>query len=255
MTNDPRPVPDGAYTAGTVRDLQGLTVDSWKEKIARETLGPFFEARESGLQGWVKEIGKALAGNPAPGFEPIRDAQLDLNNRVDLLDEVRGYCAAYQSLNINAAWSFGDSRRRDLPFDKQIGPAKGAHVDAEKGGIVFESPGLWDVFALIHARKTGFPSGTGESDAVSMFVRLHKPNGTISSESVIDEYVSASSGSVVAPLSFVVPEAGYYVTVGCWTSRWRWWDGGTRYTRLVVKKIDSGVENQGTNTVPDETEG
>lgn len=255
MTNPLQPVPEGAHTADMVRDLQGMTVESWKEKVAREALGPFHRARESGFQNWIKEIGNALAGNPAPGFEPIRDGQLDLNARVDLLDEVRGYCAAYQSLNINAAWSYGDNRRRDLPFDKQIGPAKGAHVDKEKGGIVFEAPGLWDVFAIIHARSTGFTSGIGESDAVAMYVRIHKPDGTISSETVIDEYTSSSSGSVVAPLSFIIPEPGYYVTIGCWTSRWRWWDGGTRFTRLIVKKIDSGVDNPGAETVPDETQG
>lgn len=253
MSNPLQPIPEGAYTAATVGSLQGQTVETWKEKIRREVLGPFEATRGNVFENWIESIGRALAGDVTPGFEPIRDGQLALANRVDLLDGVRGYCSAYQSLNINSAWSLGDNRRRDLPFDAPYGPAKGAHVDAAKGGIVFDETGLWTVHCLIHTRSTAATPGPGETDASAMYVRIHQPDGTIASETVVDAYTSNSTDSITATLPFVIPEPGYYVTIGCWSSRWRWWDGGTRYTRLSVVMNDNRTINPGAPTVPDET--
>lgn len=255
MSNPLQPIPEGAYTAATVGSLQGQTVETWKEKTRREVLGPFKAARGNVFENWIESIGRALAGDVTPGFEPIYDGQLALANRVDLLDGVRGYCSAYQSLNINAAWSFGDNRRRDLPFDAPYGPAKGAHVDAAKKGIVFDETGLWTVHCLIHARDTAYTSGPGESDAAAMFVRIHKPDGTLDTEAVVDAHTNKSVDSITATLPFLIPEPGYYVTIGCWTSRWRWWDGGTRYTRLSVVMNDNRTINPGAETVPDENQG
>ena len=253
MSNPLQPIPEGAHTAATVGSLQGQTVETWKEKTRREVLGPFEAARGNVFENWIDSIGRALAGDATPGFEPIRDGQLALRERLDLLDGVRGYCAAYQTRNIQSHGSFGDNRRRDLPFSAPYGPSRGAHVDAAKGGIVFDEAGLWTVHVLIHARKTGaLAGGFGEPDAVAMYIRIHRPDGAIDTETVVDAYSRDEVTSVPATLPFVIPEPGYYVTIGCWTSRWRWWDGGTRYTRLAAVMNDNRPVNPGEETVPDE---
>lgn len=258
MTSPDKRVPNGAYVASTVGQAQSVTMDAYKRKTAAETAASMLGARQQLSGAWlpniIQEIGQAMSGTPSEGYEPIRDGQLDLVGRLDLLDGVRGYCSAYQSLNINTALSLGNSRRRELPFGSPYGPAKLAHVDATKGGIVFEEAGLWTVHCLIHARQTAFAAGGfGEPDASAMFVRIHKPDGTIDSETVVDAHTSNSTDSITATLPFVIPEPDYYVTIGCWSSRWRWWDGGTRYTRLSVVMSDNRPTNPGAETVPDET--
>ena len=62
---------------------------------------------------------------------------------------------------------------------------------------------------------------------------------------------SAVSPTVSVPVT--VDQPGYYVTVEAYLSRWRWWDGGTRYSALAVVKHDNRVINPGADTVPDES--
>lgn len=252
-----KPVPPGASDISAVPDLQNWTVERYKRHIGapiRQAYGNAHDAIvDAVISNVVDGIYNAFIGNPSEEFQPVYDGQLELVNRLDLLDGVRGYCSAYQSLNINAALSLGNNRRRDLPFGSPYGPSRGAHVDAAKGGIVFDEPGLWTVHCMIHARKTDFVAGGfGEPDAAAMYVRIHQPNGVIDTETIVDAYSYNSSDSITATLPFVIPEPGYYVTIGCWTSRWRWWDGGTRYTRLSVVKSDNRAIEPGAPTVPDE---
>lgn len=253
MTSPDRYAPDGSYNADTIRQLQNAAMEAYKEQTKAQVFGPFVESRNHLFKDFIENIANALGGNAAPAFQPIADGQLALRERLDLLDGVRGYCAAYQTRNINAAWSYGDNRRRDLPFAAPYGPSKGAHVDAAKGGIVFDEAGLWTVHVMIHARSTGYAAGGfGEPDAVAMYIRIHRPDGSIDTETVVDAYSRDEVTSVPATLPFVIPEPGYYVTIGCWTSRWRWWDGGTRYTRLAAVMNDNRTVNPGEETVPDE---
>ena len=253
-----KPVPPGASDIVDVPDLQNWTVQRYKQHIGYPIRQSFGNARDaivnSVISRVVDGIYNAFTGNPSEEFQPVYDGQLELVNRLDLLDGVRGYCSAHQSLNIDASLSLGASKRRDLPFGSPYGPSRGAHVDAAKGGIVFDEAGLWTVHCMIHARQTGFtPGGGGEPDATAMYIRIHRPNGVIDTETIVDAYSNNSPDSITATLPFVIPTPGYYVTIACWTSRWRWWDGGTRFTRLSVVKNDNRVIDPGAPTVPDET--
>lgn len=213
-------------------------------------------------------IGAAIAGVFDPNglfgavgdaMEPIRDAQLDLTHRTDLLEGVQGFAHAYMGANINAEWNLGDNWRT-LPFDRQLGPSVGATVQPN-GRIRLESEGLWVVFAKVHARATAW----GGSNDVTLRVRIYAPDGSIHSDSYTRGASARYTGiihinekgpvSLVTTVPVVVPEPGHWVRVDAWTDAWRWWDGGTRLSSLSVLKQSSEVEHFGEETVPDESEG
>ena len=75
-------------------------------------------ARSNFVTNIISGIGQALMGGIggifqpiSDGMKPIRDAQLDLQNRTDLLEGVQGYAHAYMTRNVNAQWSFGSNWR------------------------------------------------------------------------------------------------------------------------------------------------
>lgn len=220
---------------------------------AEETARKLAEAFLNGgavFENIVGLIGDALAGLFAgkPGsLGEISDGQLALKNNLALLSGVRGFCAAYQVQNLNAEWNLVNNQRVH-PFTEQLGPAKGAYVNPAVPGITFESKGLWWVHATIRARQTSF---TG-SDEVSMFVDVLRPDGSVYSPLIVDGRPGPGFSSITATFPVVVPGPGYSVRVKSWTGRWRWWDGGTRYTRLAVLKVDNNTEGVGVDIVPDE---
>lgn len=197
-------------------------------------------------------IGKAIAGKfigQAGPLGQISDGQQALTGHVEILDGTRGYCAAYQAENINIAWNNANNVR-DLPFTGELGVSKGAHIDKAKAGIVFEEQGLWLVFATARGRKTGF---TGD-DTISLFVDVMRPDGTIYSPMIFESRPGTDNASVGGAIAVEIPAPGYYVRVRCWSGRWRWWDGGSKFTRLIVVKQDARLTNAGESTVPDEPE-
>lgn len=197
-------------------------------------------------------IGDALAGvfaGEGGSLGEISDGQLALINEVGLLSGVRGFCAAYQDKNLNAAWNLIDNKRVH-PFVEQLGPSKGAHIDPDVPGITFESKGLWWIHATIRARQTVFDG----SDEASMFVDVLRPDGSVYSPLIVDARPGPGFASITATVPVVIPGPGYAVRVKSWTGKWRWWDGGTRYTRLAVLKVDNNTDDAGKTTVPDETD-
>lgn len=195
-------------------------------------------------------IGDALAGvfaGEGGSLGEISDGQLALINQVGLLSGVRGFCAAYQDRNLNAEWNLVNNKRVH-PFVEQLGPSKGAHVDPDVPGITFDSPGLWWIHSTIRARQTGF----GGTDEASMFVDILRPDGSVFSPLIVDGRPGPGFSSITATFPVVVPGPGYSVRVMSWTGRWRWWDGGTRYTRLSALKVDDNTDDAGRDTVPDE---
>lgn len=168
------------------------------------------------------------------------------NSRINLIPQ--GYCSAYQTQNINAAW--GLSTLRKLPFKGRVGPAQGAHIDTSGGHVVFDEAGTWTVHALINCRGTGYP---GNND-VRMYVSVRLPDGTIKHEKEVMVSANTNPASLTISQPFVIEEPGWYVGIWADTGRWRWWLGGTRYSGLTVIKAHQGHINPGDETVPDETE-
>lgn len=195
--------------------------------------------------------------------------QAQMNGRLDLLDGVRGYCAAYQSLNITTGKMEATDplgwfpkfypEERILPFDAQIGPAKGAKVGAD--GIEFEASGLWTVHVLCRREN---PNDKNPSSTVTL--RCVAPNGDLFAESeyVLQRYLVDSSAdanvrpypeavSVSMTVPIVIPAPGYKIAVFVKDSTSsQWWTGGTKYSSLAVVKHDNRVENTGAGTVPNE---
>ena len=184
-------------------------------------------------------------------------SEQDLKHRTDLLEGVQGYAHAYMTKNINAQWNLGNNWRM-MPFNGQVGPSVGASVRSD-GRVEMGSPGLWMIYAKLHARSTNYTGGGG----ISLRLRVYRPSGALYHESyvrgttLVDLGVvttTVGSGSLVSVVPVVVDEPGCYVQVDAWTAAWRWWDGGTQLSSLSGVKQSSNVDNKGSQTVPEETE-
>lgn len=248
--------PEGAYTPESLPSMQSLTEEKIRARL-RKPVDDAMGKMAAGLRdGLVQGIADALRGVVrAPLFQDVADAfedgQAALVGRLDLLDGVRGYCQAYMSRNVNGEW--GTDNTRMLPFDAPLGPSKGAHVDATRGGIVMDEAGLWTISLLCTARQTSYTSSWLDTDSVRVTLRVHRPNGSLYSQKTLQYLAGKSAVTPTVSVPVTVDQPGYYVTVEAYSSRWRWWDGGTRYSALSVVKHDDRVINPGADTVPDET--
>lgn len=248
--------PEGAYTPESLPAMQSLTEEKIRARL-RKPVDDAMAKMASGLRdGLVQGFADALRGVVrAPLFQDVADAfedgQAALVGRLDLLDGVRGYCQAYMSRNVNGEW--GANNTRMLPFDAPLGPSKGAHVDAAKGGIVMDEAGLWTISLLCTARQTSYTSSWLDTDSVRVTLRVHRPDGSVYSQKLLQFLAGKSAVSPTVSVPVTVDQPGFYITVEAYSSRWRWWDGGTRYSALAVVKHDNRVINPGADTVPDES--
>lgn len=173
-----------------------------------------------------------------------------LLGRVDLLEDVQGYCAAYQSVNVSAEWDFFD-KWRWLPYDEQLGPAKNMHVDPYEGEIVCHTPGMFTVYAKAHARGTN----KGGNDYVYLDIVIFRPDDSVYDWTRVEKHVPLQHDQTVnVAWPFVVDFPGARVAVETYSDNFRWWDGGTIYSTLHVIQHSTEAVNPGQETVPDETE-
>ena len=248
--------PEGAYTPGSLPSMQSLTEEKIRARLRQpvdDVMGQMAEGLRDGLLAGVADALRGVVR--APLFQGVADAfedgQAALQDRLDLLDGVRGYCQAYMSRNVNGEWGVNNTRM--LPFDAPLGPSRGAHVDASKGGIVMDEPGLWTVSMLVTGRSTSYTASWLDTDSVRATVRVHRPDGSVFSQKTLQYLAGKSAVALTVSVPVVVDTPGFYITVEAWSSRWRWWDGGTRYSALAVVKHDDRVINPGADTVPDES--
>ncbi|WP_151530522.1 MULTISPECIES: hypothetical protein [Corynebacterium] len=250
--------PEGFIGVSGLHAMQQMTEDDVRRRLRLPIEGAVGDARSKFLEGLRVSVFAPLAaifrGERPSGFGDVADAFQDgqeaLRNRIDLLDGVRGYCQAYMSKNVNGAW--GVDNTRQLPFDVPLGPSRGAHVDAEKGGIVIEEQGLWTISVMATARWTAYTSSWLDTDTVRLTMRVHRPNGSVYSEKELQYLAGKSAVTPTLSVPVVIDKPGYYVTVEAYSSRWRWWDGGTRFSSLAVVKHDHRAINAGSETVKDE---
>lgn len=252
MTSPPHEptVPDGTLTPQTLTRLHNAEQDLYAK--LRGQMAPDVDRVSSIFRnGLLAGIADAIRGVVRPGFETVeqafRDGQMELINRLDLLDGLRGYCSTYMTTNVNLAWGVNNSRI--MPFKAPVGPHKGARPETSQGGIVLEEAGAWLIGAKTTARGTGF---TGQNE-VNQNIVIYRPDGTVYSENVAIAQPGTQPETIVDTCTVVVPEPNYIVRVRTWSGRWRWYDGGTRFSRLWAVKQDSRIENAGAETVPDET--
>ena len=245
----------------SIQDLRQWNAD----RIRRQMRKPADEAIEKMQRdlrdGLLSRIAGALRGEGLPGFEVVRDAARalirpvedkvievhdSLSERVDLLDGVRGYCAGYQNKNVNVA----DLQGNIAPIRfSPIGPSKGAEI--RNGYVYLNEPGLWTVHLQVHARATSFPPGLGQEDLTSVYVLAdgHPYRGHTIRETL--GVGGRGRHTITTSFPFLVETPGTFLRVRVWSSRWRYFDGGTKYSSISVVKEDSRVENPGEETVPD----
>lgn len=186
----------------------------------------------SGAIQWVVDGIASLFGVgdaqflPGSNLEAVRDQQLALNERVDLLADVSGYCSTYQDKN----WRVG-SGTRQIPFGKQLGPYKNAHPG--DGGIYLDAPGTWRIDA------TATVAGGNGSGPCRFIISVRDPEGQIYSEQWLDAERLSTSKTWAWNTTVVIPEPGYHVRV-YWGHPALWWTlkGGTHLSRLSVNRWD-----------------
>ena len=242
--DDSRPVPEGAYTPSTVKDLQSVTEASARAEIRSQALVPWREGRNNFFDNIIGGIGKAfqdglkgLTGGLGGIFgaivgagKEVRDGQDELTHRADLLSPLLDYCS------MSTPPGSGDALKGTglVPFTYQIGPRRGATPVG--GRIRLDDKGLWDLRAMVTA---SWIAVGGEARA---YLRVLKPDGeTIFSEQ--GHFTSTlSSQTLTLVSSVVVPEPGYLVDVWVTAASARGWWTGPQWTRLSAQHISRSVE-------------
>ena len=242
--DDSRPVPEGAYTPSTVKDLQSVTEASARAEIRSQALVPWQEGRNNFFDNIIGGIGRAfqdglkgltgglggIFGSIVGAGKTVRDGQDELTSRADLLSPLLDYCS------MSTPPGSGDALKGTgrVPFSYQIGPRRGATpVD---GMIRLDDKGLWDLRAMVTA------SWVAVGGETRVYLRVIQPDGqtVFSEQGYYTSTLSSHSATVVS--SVVVPEPGYYVDVWVTASAGRGWWTGPQWTRLTAQHISRSVE-------------
>lgn len=124
-----------------------MTENDAKAQMTAEPISSYISAQD---------IWKAACQRQRKTLADVKDGQNALRGRLDLLDQVSAYGAAVMSYN----WEIPYSRWCVLPFDTQLGPAKGVAVSTpgpETGFLTLKRGGLWrvDTVLAVQGQSTG----------------------------------------------------------------------------------------------------
>jgi hypothetical protein len=220
--------PDGTITNGDLSPLNGLDQATWRANLNARALSPWTDAQAI-WHGKFDSYDAQLLN--------FYDTQLDMLDRVDLLEGVSGYCNVFMSAN----WVVGTGGAA-MPFDTQIGPKVvaiadehfGIHIPGDNTGV-----GLWRSDLQVTFASPG-------STVVSI-VRL-----VVFDKDAATEYTRRSYNAVVTPYgaqaasfssTFVLPENtnGYDVYCVIVPSAAIKVLGGTVLSALTVNRWSSGI--------------
>lgn len=264
------PVPEGGQSAADMAALQLVTEDSVRSQVSGKALAPWGSAHNSFFGTIIGGIGSALAagiagiGNTVGAWassffdsgaevKDIRDGQEDLVNRLDLLAGVNGYVFSYMAENVNVEWS--GNNWRDMPFSRQLGPAKEAGIEGNR--IKLHGKGLW----LVMAKCTANPTTYGGSTLLKLQTDVYLPSGGSFHRSTASAgsggqggiISNQTEGGVLDVFPVVVDEEDCTVGVQSYSGAWRWWQGGYKTSMLAAIRFSTDVVNPGDETVPNET--
>lgn len=153
------------------------------------------------------------------------------NSRVDLLDPILDIGQAYMPTGLNFT---GTGR---LPFRSQRGPARGVYF--ENDGIRLLGSGAWQVTVEVRASWV-----TLQGEDIRYRVNCYDTNGDLYTYQEYIDRSSDSAHSVSFGADFVVPEAGYFISVSVYDiAVGRKHLGGWAATRLVAKRWSSEFIN------------
>ena len=227
MTTPGGDAPDGAYVIGS-----RFGSDETEAGIRAKLRGGTLNGYEDSQMQW-----QGLTSDLAELADEIRDGQLDLIDRIDLLEGVEGYCSTFLGKN----WNVAPGQRIKLPFDVQLGPNKGAVPYND--GIRLLSKGLWRSDCHV-----SFYKSPGAAIAASVHVMVCRvSDDTVYSEHEYDIVVTASGAETAAfSHTFVISSNdNFYVRVEVKHNRNARHGvyGGTLRSALSVNKWDNGTSN------------
>ena len=250
--DDSKPVPEGAYTPSTVKDLQSVTESSARAEIRSQALVPWREGRNNFFDNIIGGIGKAfrdglagIVGGLGDLFSPVRkaaqevrDGQLALDGRVDLVDPLLNYGSVYVPQPSGVKQSNSWHR---IPFTAKISTTMRGCSVLPAGGIRLDRPGLWDIRAhILTARATGLLPRSA-----AIHLRVVRPDGSTFSN-LVGQNDSKSSDTITVISSVQVPDPGYEVQVWIYSTNYgAAWGSGPKYSRLTVQQINSDSEPSG----------
>ena len=250
--DDSQPVPEGAYTPSTVKALQSVTESSARAEIRSQALVPWQEGRNNFFDNIIGGIGRAfrdglagIVGGLGDLFSPVRkaaqevrDGQLALDGRVDLVDPLLNYGSVYVPQRSGAQQANSWHR---IPFTAKISTTMRGCSVLPAGGIRLDRPGLWDIRAhLVTASATGLLPRD-----VTIHLRVVRPDGSTFS-TLVGRTGSKSQESITVISSVQVPDPGYEVQVWIYSRNWESaWGSGPAYSRLTVQQINSDREASG----------
>ena len=243
-------VPDG----GQSPDLGGLDwmQDVTEQGVKDRAMGQVFPSMQNAknslignfLGGIFTGMNQILQGlNPAswfpqPAFDfaaQIRDGQVDLKDRTDLLSPLLDYgswCCPPGSGHAR----FGTGR---MPFTYRLGPMRGM-TDMGDGRIRLDEPGLWDIRATVTISWTGPVNNT----ASQWYIRVLEPSGGLhdvfSEQGYYMDTIKSTTMSMTSTV--VVDNPGYMVDVYTIGPGDRGWWTGPKWTRLSIQHISNKVE-------------
>ncbi|MDG3012446.1 hypothetical protein G4X40_20100 [Rhodococcus sp. D2-41] len=145
MTTPGGHAPDGAWVVGS-RYGQDITEASAEELMTRPGRTAY-EAAAGSFREWREQYRSSIAN--------MKDGQLALNGRTDLLKNVSGYGCAVMGRN----WQLPHGSMVVMPFDRQVGPTKHVSIVSEDqyhGRLCLKAGGLWRVDALLSLRYQAF---------------------------------------------------------------------------------------------------
>lgn len=242
--------PEGAYVSGGsgqsgLSDLNDLTEGVAKARM-QGALVPSFNNHRNSVWDTFNNVAASVANvfntffgrfftSPVTVVEVV-DGQLEIQDRVDLMGQVSGYCRTYQSARWNVAGS-----KTQIPMDARLGPSKNAHEG--DGGIYLDAPGTWRIDAQITS-TTGIIVGNSHLWS-QLYIEVYDPSNALYSRQRVDGVLRSNRDiTILANTTVVIPDPGYHVRV-YWAhaaTRWSLY-GGTHRSLLSVNRWDIDTGN------------
>ncbi|NKS11957.1 hypothetical protein GS580_27860 [Rhodococcus hoagii] len=176
--------------------------------------------------------------------DTFKDAQRELNERLELMENVSGYCNLVMSKTWTVNGNALNGYARALPFDSQIGPNKNArHIfdffhgtGDRRHGILLEAPGTWRLDTQVTPDAL-----TGQKPVQLYLSAWNKETKTVYSERRFDTVILSNKLSNTISHTVVVPPelAGKLVVCVSFATSGGWPVlGGDRWSGLSVNRWD-----------------
>lgn len=263
------PVPDGGNTSdlGGVSWMQDVTEGSVrqnaynqvfpsmkgaKDSLLGNLLGGFFGVLTGIFTGALSVIPSWFPKSAVEYTESIRDGQLDLSDRADLLAPLLNYGSCFCSVPSGTDRVLNGTGT--MPFDTMLGYSKNVTLKSG-GGLTLHEKGTWNIETHVTVSSYNFSGAAGSLNQIphEIEVQVLKPDGSIHSRQIsrlADNAVvySAVVGGTVQyipasndlKMTVQVPDAEYSVQVVVTRAlNGRGWAGGPAWTRLTVQNISS----------------